>query len=764
MTGQRSVYWKPRFLAALCLAGLLLVSSANLPISPIQVRSANSTLAAPTTPTPVTTGAGSWLWQNPLPQGNLFTGIKCPSSNICYAAGGGGTILKTIDGGITWTSLPTGTFASFIDLSCPTITSCFAIDIGGSFYITSDGGATWTGKKSLSFVTNGLSCPSPSVCFVAGSLNKGYIAATTDGGNTWVTQVNDIFDNFYRVACPDINTCYAVGNGGVIVGTKDGGKNWTQQSYHTFYYLFYLSCPDINTCYATYSDYFTNKTTVAKTTDGGQNWSPVNLGTPDVYGGIDCPSPTVCYMVDSYYMKNAGTGGNANARLIRTSDGGSTWIPQFSIPNNSLGFLSCTDISNCIAVGNFGAIISITNNGASWIPRSYGPLNDLKGISCPTETDCVSVGISGTILTTSDMGTTWISQTSGITNPLKGVSCFSPSSCVAVGISGTILTGASATWISRTSGTINNLNGVSCPDSNNCYAVGNEGIILYSNDSGSSWNSQSSSTGNNLNAISCIANAVVCFVVGDNNTILTNSSGNWAAQPFSDLGHLVNLRSVSCPNSSACFSVADTDPVYPSYSIFVTTTNGGGTWYAKSVSGNLPLSAISCSNNTTCYAVGKFGIIFVTTDGTNWNSQIEGSFNKLYGISCQPTSSCTAVGEGGTILTNQLIVIKAQDNGDINDFGTLSYALNKAVAGQNIGFSVSGGVITTATSLNVKPGVRLYSNCASPVTLDFQNNAAISLNLSGQNTLQGIKIIHAAGTGIKATGTGNALRCTKIQR
>src|SRR5437870_2232400 len=37
----------------------------------------------------VTTGRGSWFWENPLPQGNTFSALSCPSPQRCYAAGGG---------------------------------------------------------------------------------------------------------------------------------------------------------------------------------------------------------------------------------------------------------------------------------------------------------------------------------------------------------------------------------------------------------------------------------------------------------------------------------------------------------------------------------------------------------------------------------------------------------------------------------------------------------------------------------------------------
>jgi photosystem II stability/assembly factor-like uncharacterized protein len=41
---------------------------------------------------------GGWFWQNPLPQGNPLTSVKFISSEVGWAVGEGGIILKTTNG------------------------------------------------------------------------------------------------------------------------------------------------------------------------------------------------------------------------------------------------------------------------------------------------------------------------------------------------------------------------------------------------------------------------------------------------------------------------------------------------------------------------------------------------------------------------------------------------------------------------------------------------------------------------------------------
>ena len=45
-----------------------------------------------------------WFWQNPLPTGNDLLNVNFISSTVGWAVGSYGTIIRTTNGGITWTS------------------------------------------------------------------------------------------------------------------------------------------------------------------------------------------------------------------------------------------------------------------------------------------------------------------------------------------------------------------------------------------------------------------------------------------------------------------------------------------------------------------------------------------------------------------------------------------------------------------------------------------------------------------------------------
>ena len=114
----------------------------------------------------------------------------------------------------------------------------WAVGEMGTIVKTTDGGTTWTQQKSGT--TSNLS----SVVFI--DTNTGWVTCpgierilkTTDGGATWTAQSSGSTKDFYSVAFADASTGWVVGGdwdddwastGGAILRTTDGGNTWTPQ-------------------------------------------------------------------------------------------------------------------------------------------------------------------------------------------------------------------------------------------------------------------------------------------------------------------------------------------------------------------------------------------------------------------------------------------------------------------------------------------------------------------------------------------------------
>ncbi|MEK6756184.1 MAG: YCF48-related protein, partial [Bacteroidota bacterium] len=100
------------------------------------------------------------------------------------------------------------------------------------------------------------------------------------------------------------------------------------------------------------------------------------------------------------------------------------WFWQNPLPQgNNLRGVSFTDANTGTVVGWNGTILRTTDGGKTWMSQSSGTTNDLQDVSFTNANTGTAVGNSGTILHTTDGGATWTSQSSGTTNPLNGV-CF----------------------------------------------------------------------------------------------------------------------------------------------------------------------------------------------------------------------------------------------------------------------------------------------------------------------------------------------------
>jgi photosystem II stability/assembly factor-like uncharacterized protein len=609
-------------------------------------------------------GDPGWFWQNPLPQGNPLSATAMVDANTIYAVGGHGSVLRSSDGGVHWTIQTTGTRAELHDVSCPDANTCTAVGESGTIVRTTNGGGNWTMQTAgTSGFLHAVSCTDANTCTAVGA---GTILRTTDGGVTWTPQssptqyIND-------VSCTDASTCTAVGSWGKIVRTTDAGVTWSIQSSGTptdrygvsYTHLSAVSCPEANTCTAV-GNQVGNPGWILRTTDGGTTWITQSSGfdnaSEELYD-IFCSDANTC----------TATGYSV---IVRTTDGGATWTRQQVSDTNNLFVglnipllgVSCSDANTCTAVG--AAIVRTTDGGVNWsvqTPTSAVTFQYLKGVSCADANTCTAVGNNGTIVRTADGGATWAAQSSGTAAHLNGVSCSDANTCTAVGNfrpvdggAGMILrtTNRGATWIQQASGTISRFAGVSCPDANTCTAVGGVDDVT------SPW--------------------------GTRATILRTNDGGatWTPQSPSQNPNdpVPELFGVS-------FIDANTGTAVGARSTILRTYQGGEDWSpqqpntprtVRSVSmtdvdtgmaaadGNIlrasppgepwtPVSGdtafgISCTDANTCTAVGAGDILRTTDGGASWIRQPNPSQATLFSVSCTAADRCTAVGGQGTIL------------------------------------------------------------------------------------------------------------------
>lgn len=299
-------------------------------------------------------------------------------------------------------------------------------------------------------------------------------------------------------------------------------------------------------------------------TGSRSNWAavqaplPANANSapwPDLFG-VACPSTTQCIAVGRYIDSSGVYQG-----LIETLTGGS-WQPSEaplpptgdSQPGADLFGISCTTMSDCVAVGD-----------VTWVDG------------------CCNVGQTGLVLTLS--GGTWTAvqaplPSDAVTTPdpsgeLRAVACPSAAACTAVGLysatlgdQGLILTDSAGTWTASEALLPANadsapspaLFGVACRSATSCVAVGrytdsspqDQGLLLTG--SGSTWSPTEApvpagASTAYLSAVTCLPTTSVAVGADDTNALVVTSAGkSWIAAAAPE----GNLNGIACPAKSSC--------------------------------------------------------------------------------------------------------------------------------------------------------------------------------------------------------------------
>jgi len=90
----------------------------------------------------INSAIAQWTLQNPLPQGHTLHSVHFSDDNTGYAVGDVGTIIKTLDGGTTWTVLTSGTTDRFNSAYFPDVNTGYVVGDSGTIVKTIDGGIT----------------------------------------------------------------------------------------------------------------------------------------------------------------------------------------------------------------------------------------------------------------------------------------------------------------------------------------------------------------------------------------------------------------------------------------------------------------------------------------------------------------------------------------------------------------------------------------------------------------------------------------------
>ncbi len=606
----------------------------------------------------------NWTWQNPLPQGNDLFQVNAIDENLTYTIGNGGTVMKSSDGGITWTILSTGTTknlrqADFLQNGLTGYAVGYAQGVGSFIIKTCEGGINWQNLNfNQIYYLSSIDFIDEQTGFVGGSIGSesNFIFKTIDGGLNW-SQSDSLAEGIIAIKFPFDNlTGFASGhhNGtgnNSIYKTTDGGTSWVLKSIPVL-----AAFGDIKSiCFVTNQiGYAAGNRTILKTTDFGETWFSVNTGTESFKSICFPENETTGYVVGDFNTALKTTDGGSTWQILNTNVTATHFYNSVEFVNNQLGFI----------VGTNGIILKTTDAGLNWLnSRPCVTVGWLASIDFPVNSQTGFIaGLNGLILKTSNGGSLWSQQNTN---------------------------------------TGRRLNKIQFLDNDTGYAVGDYGTILKTVDGGHNWSSLVSGFSQDLYDVEFSVNSFTGYVSGWFGKLAkTTDGGNtW----FSIGSFNKEILAMNFPTDNLIGYVAT------GYERIYKTINGGQNWDIKYDGNNANANIMDIFfpfGTETGYALSSTGSqsnkILKTTDGGNsWSIIDAGTSSSLLSIAF-PTPQVGYIAAGGLYGTSPTPFLKSTDGGLNWNFVSVPYGYSLTSVcfpnGVDTGYVVgnqSGAIIKT---------------------------------------------------------------------
>ena len=297
---------------------------------------------------------GGIVWDS-LSSGRFFYSIPLLGLRTVYFtdanngyAMGDSIYIKTTNGGATWNDLPSTENRWFQAMYFINQTTGFIGDEFGTILKTTNGGNGFseinTGSRGFIF---SIHFPSQNTGYAIKNSSPGKVLKTIDAGESWFEIANSSLNHFYSsIFFTDVNTGYAVMD--FVKKTTNGGVNWVIQNTN-------ISTP--------YSVYFINSETgfvagsdggISKTTNSGDYWKMQNSGTTSQLRSVYFVNPDVGYV--------CGAGGT----ILKSTNQGEDWSNQISDITSDISAVTFSNVNRGYAVSD-GKILFTSDGGASWI-------------------------------------------------------------------------------------------------------------------------------------------------------------------------------------------------------------------------------------------------------------------------------------------------------------------------------------------------------------------------------------------------------------
>ncbi|MCD4732503.1 MAG: T9SS type A sorting domain-containing protein [Bacteroidales bacterium] len=322
---------------------------------------------------------------------------KVQNDTICdtiLVAGANGIILKTDSCGVTWQNTTYSSAYTLNDIIFPENNNGYAV--GGDpfddipYMLRYSDTASWQVYKvdTITHYMTEIYFLNPDVGYISG--RKGSIYKTSDKGTSWTPLESGVNETLYSIFFLNNQLGFAAGTNGTLIKTTSGDTTWTELNTGTTNNLYSLYLSSSNN-----GGYVVGEEgTVLKIKNGGNEISPVVSGTTvslyDVFVKSDTVAFTVGFSGKIFKIRNVF----GKDTVISIHSGVTTPLNNIYFTNNTTGYIA----------GEGGVMLKTTDGGFTWYPQYTGTNNNLRGLTFIDQSSGYTVGSGGTILKTTNGG------------------------------------------------------------------------------------------------------------------------------------------------------------------------------------------------------------------------------------------------------------------------------------------------------------------------------------------------------------------------
>ena len=277
-----------------------------------------------------------------------------------WAAGVEGTIISTVDGGLTWKRQQSGIEKHLLAIAFANDSQGVAAGAEGTLIVTSDGGSTWQLAQQKPVETKELLQPARCLCSSAFKLLGCRVLRTNlpqqRRRQILVGAAGNSTSQLYGITFIDDKRGWVAGADGTVLSTSDSGANWNAEvsnSAQLFNAISFIS--------ETHG-WVAGESGVILAADAGKTWTPQTSGPIEMLNSV--------HFVD----EQNGWAVGAVALILRTKDGGKTWERQKAETTTNLRGVHFLDLRQGWIVGERGTILNTSDGGTTWVAKPIVPI------------------------------------------------------------------------------------------------------------------------------------------------------------------------------------------------------------------------------------------------------------------------------------------------------------------------------------------------------------------------------------------------------